>query len=229
MYYRDEVIRYLQSNNILALKLDHAMSGVGSAVSNKIHLIGAGAKRALFYTSCFTEEYQDVCQRQMTEDIRFNKAVFYLILHGDVIYAMLEIYFEIIFRDKTSDQLERIKKRLMAVNVHIAANSLTKAGFAFAVASIVAVGTKLSFNVSALTGYRMAGLLEGVGMYGVVQKAAESANKLHYTHPAYYASLYSQNLEMMYFLIEPLFERANAYWQSASDEEIANLIIRMIR
>lgn len=65
MYYRDEVIRYLQSNNILALKLDHAMSGVGSAVSNKIHLIGAGAKRALFYTSSFTEEYQDVCQRQM--------------------------------------------------------------------------------------------------------------------------------------------------------------------
>lgn len=35
MYYRDEIIRYLQSNNILALKLDHAMSGVGSAVSKR--------------------------------------------------------------------------------------------------------------------------------------------------------------------------------------------------
>lgn len=62
MYYNNDVISYLQSNNILALKLDHALTGVGKAVSNQIETIGAGAKRALFYTSCFTDEYQDVCK-----------------------------------------------------------------------------------------------------------------------------------------------------------------------
>ena len=29
MYYRNEVISYLQANKILALKLDHALEGVG--------------------------------------------------------------------------------------------------------------------------------------------------------------------------------------------------------
>lgn len=64
MYYNNEVISYLQANKILALKLDHALTGVGNAVSNQIETIGAGATRALYYTSCFTDEYQDVCQAQ---------------------------------------------------------------------------------------------------------------------------------------------------------------------
>lgn len=39
-----------------------------------------------------------------------------------------------------------------------------------------------------------------------------------------------QELEMMYFLIEPLFQRAGAlkaHW--ASHEEVADIIVRMIR
>ncbi len=66
MYYSNQVISYLQSNKILALKLDHVLTGVGKAVSNQIETTGAGAKRALYYTACFTDEYQDVCQQQQT-------------------------------------------------------------------------------------------------------------------------------------------------------------------
>lgn len=62
MYYGNEIIGFLQSNKILALKLDHAFTGVGKVVSKKVDTISAGAKRALYYTSCFTDEYQDVCQ-----------------------------------------------------------------------------------------------------------------------------------------------------------------------
>lgn len=61
MYFNNDIISYLQSNKILALKLDHALTGVGKAVSAQIETIGAGAKRALLYTS-FTDEYQDVCK-----------------------------------------------------------------------------------------------------------------------------------------------------------------------
>lgn len=49
---------------------------------------------------------------------------------------------------------------LMAVNVHIVASSLTNAGFALATASAVAI-------------------------YGIVQKAADSAHRLHISYPAY--------------------------------------------
>lgn len=229
MCYRDEVIRYLQANNILALKLEHALSGVGKAVLNQIETTGAGAKRVLYYTSCFTDEYQDVCQRQKSEDIRFKNGVIYLLQKGNVVYDMLKIYFEEIFKYKTSDQLEHIKQKLMAVNVHIAASSLTKAGFTLAVASAVAIGLNLSLNMSGLVGKGTAAVLQGIGVYGVVQKAADSARRLLFTCPTYHAALYAYELEMMYYLVEPVFERAGALHQPTSDGGIVDLITRMIR
>ena len=230
MYYRNEVISYLQANKILALKLDHALKDVGKDVSNQIERIGAGATRVLYYTSCFTDEYQDVCQKQKSEDIRFTKGVYHIIRHGDVVYEMLRIYFEEVFGYKTSDQLEHIKQLLMAVNIHIAASSLTNTGFALATASFVAAGMNLSLELSALAGRRAGGVVGVIGLYGVVQKAADSARRLHITCPAYYSALYAQELEMMYFLIEPLFERAEAFnAQWVSDGEIADIITRMIR
>lgn len=102
MYYQNDVISYLQANNILALKLDHALTGVGKAVANQIDIIGAGAKRALYYISCFTDEYQDVCQQQKTEDIRFRDAVYRLIGQEDIVYDMLKIYFEELLKHKLS-------------------------------------------------------------------------------------------------------------------------------
>lgn len=230
MYNNDEVISYLQTHKILALKLDHALTGVGNAVSNQIETLGAGATRALYYTSCFTDEYQDVCQKQKSEDIRFTKGVYHIIRHGDIVYDMLKIYFEEVFRHKTSDQLDRIKQLLMAVNVHIAASSLTSTGFALATALFVAAGMNLSLELSTLAGRSAGGVVGIIGVYGVVQKAANSARRLHIIYPAYYSALYAQELEMMYFLIEPLFERAEAFKaQWVSDSEIADIITRMIR
>lgn len=229
MFYRSEVTSYLQSNKILALKLDHAVTGVSKAVSEQLEMAGAGAKCALYYSSCFTDEYQDVCQKLKSEDIRFKNGVIHLLQHGGVVFDMLEIYFEEIFRYKTAAQLEHIKQMLMAVNVHIAANALTSAGFAFAVASAVAIGMNLSIDMSVLAGGKSAGVLATLGIYSIVQKAADSACRLHYTYPSYYATLYAHELEMMYFLVEPLFERAGTFKRSTSDEDIADTITRMIR
>lgn len=230
MYGNDEIISHLQAHKILALKLDHALTGVREAVSNQIETIGAGAQRALYYTSCFTDEYQDVCQKQKTEDIRFRDAVYKIVRHVDVAYDMLRIYFEEIFKYKISDQLEHIKQQLMAVNVHIAASSLTSVGFMLAVASAVRIGLNLSLGISALAGTWASRGIVVVGVYGVVQKAADSAYRLHIQFPAYYAALYAQGLEMLYFLIEPVFQKAGAIKaQWASNQDMIGIIIRMIQ
>ncbi|MBV7403230.1 hypothetical protein [Enterobacter sp. ENT03] len=230
MYYNNEVISYLQANKILALKLDHAFTETGKRVSHQIETIGAGATRVLYYTSCFTDEYQDVCQRQKSEDLRFARGVYHILRSENIVYEMLKIYFEEIFRYKTSDQLDHIKHLLMAVNIHIAASSLTNTGFAFAAATSVAAGMNLSLEISALVGNWSSRGIASVGIYGVVQNAADSADRLHFTYPAYYAALYAQELEMMYFLIAPLFERAEAVKaQWATDDSIADIITRMIR
>ncbi|NIF23866.1 hypothetical protein [Candidatus Pantoea multigeneris] len=230
MSYNREIISYLQSNNILALKLDNALSGVGKAFVDQIGAIGSGAQRVLFYTSCFTDEYMDVCRKQSSEDIRFTKSIYHLLQHIDVVYEMLKIYFDEILKHKTSEQLEHIKEKLMAVNIHIATSSLTNHGFALAIAASVATGLNVSLEVSALVGKRAAGVVAGLGMYGVVQKAADSADRLRLTHPKYYAALYAKELEMMFFLVEPVFKRAGVLDSSwLSNDDISNVIERMIR
>lgn len=226
----NEIISYLQANKILALKLDHAVTAVGQQVTNQVETLGKGATRLLYYTSCFTDEYNDVCQKQKNEDIRFRDAVYKIVRHVDVAYDMLRIYFEEIFKYKTSDQLEHIKQQLMAVNVHIAASSLTSAGFTLAVASTVRIGLNLSLEISALAGTWASRGIAVVGVYGVVQKAADSAYRLHIQFPAYYAALYAQGLEMLYFLIEPIFQKAGAIEaQWASNQDMVGIISRMIQ
>lgn len=225
-----EIISYLQSNRILARKLDHAVSGVGEMVSEQLSTIQAGATRALYYLSCLTDEYNDVCQKQKSEDIRFKNGVIRLLRHNDIAYEILKIYFEVILKRKSSEQLAHIKKILMGVNIHIAASSLTNTGFALAIASAVRVGLNIRLGLSALTGRRAGGGVGVLGIYGVVQKAADSAQRLSLQFPAYYAALYSQELEMMYFLIEPTFQNAGAFKaQWASDHDVAKIITRMIK
>ena len=230
MYGNNEIISYLQANRILALKLDRAVPAVGQQVANQVETFGKGATRLLYYTSCFTDEYNDVCQQQKIEDIRFRDAVYKIICNEDVVYNMLQSYFEEILKHKTSEQLEYIKKCLMAVNVHIAANSLTTAGFTFAVASSVRIGLNLSLEISALAGKWATRGVTAFGFYGLVQKAADSAHRLHIQFPAYYSALYALELEMLYFLIEPVFQKAGAAKaQWASDNEIVEIISRMIQ
>ncbi len=67
------------------------------------------------------------------------------------------------------------------------------------------------------------------GLYGIIQKAADSAHRLHIQYPAFYAALYAHELEMMYFFIDPVFQRAGAAEvQWANSAGIASIISRMI-
>lgn len=228
MQYSNQVIGFLQGNDILAKNLDNALLGAKEAVSNQIDTIGAGARRALYYTSCFTDAYNDVCQQQKTEDTRFVKGIYHILRHEDIVYEMLTIYFNEVFRHKTSEQLEYIKRLLMGVNIHIAASSLTNHGFVLATAAAVSLGLHFNLDMAALTGRFTGGIILLSGLYGVVQNAADSAHRLSIQSPTYHNALYTQELEMMYFLIEPLFKRAGAFQQPLSDKNIANIITRMI-
>ncbi|HIE5390088.1 TPA: hypothetical protein ACXNPR_003485 [Enterobacter cancerogenus] len=63
MYHSEEVIRQLQSQKVLAMKLDRAVRAVGEEVKQHASNIGAGAQRLLNYTSCLTDDYYDVCTK----------------------------------------------------------------------------------------------------------------------------------------------------------------------
>lgn len=230
MPYQKELIRYLQNNDILALQLEKALKGVGEMVWDKAKTAVIGLKRASNYTACLTTSYQDICRQQGEEDVRFAKAVWYLIKNADFIEQMLLIYFKQLIKYKTYEQIAVIKKGLMAVNVYVATSSLTSAGFAFGVANAIVLGTKLSVDVSIMISARAAIGLAGLELYGTVQKAADSAMRLKLSSPDYYNALYLLELEMLYFIIEPLFISANAFSiTSPSEQDIINIITKMAR
>ena len=230
MPYQQEMIRYLQNNDILALKLEKALKGVGEMVWDKAKTAVIGFERLSNYVSCFTTNYQDVCRQQGEEDIRFGKAVWYLVKNEDFIEDMLILYFTELLKYKTYQQIEVIKKGLMAVNVYVSASSLTSAVFTFGIANAIVLGTKLSVDVSIMISTRAAIGLAGLEIYGTVQKAADSALRLKLASPDYYNSLYILGLEMLYFIIEPLFVSADAFSiTSPSEQDIINIITKMAR
>lgn len=230
MYYSDEIIKQMQENKILALKLDEAVKGVVHEVSGHVEKVGKGATRLLYYTSCFTDEYKDVCQKQKLEDSRFQRGIIKLIKNRNIISEMLRIYFNIMLSGKTVQQLEYIKKMLMRANVYISTSTLTSHGFTLSVVTAVSLGLNMRPHIRNKIGNVGAGAAALMGGYGIVQEAADSANRLQVLHPKYYHSLYMHELEMMYFLIEPVFIKSGALANHyMTDDNITDVIIKMVK
>ncbi|EMX8900079.1 hypothetical protein AAH296_003692 [Enterobacter bugandensis] len=101
MYYSDSLITSIDAHKILALKLDHALTGVKDEVLKQAQLLDDGATRLSYQLSCFTENYQDVCLRLRKEDSRFLTGIVQLIKHRDIIYKMLYIYIKSLLSNKS--------------------------------------------------------------------------------------------------------------------------------
>lgn len=228
MNYQDEVIKAMQNNNILAKKLDQAVLGVSDAVSDQINNIQAGTTRLVYYTSCFTDEYYDVCSKQGVEDLRFAIGIGKLAKGQNIIQEMLQIYFNTLFRRRTRQQLEYIKKIIMKANIHITSSTLTSQGFALAITASIYSRIITSLKLSRFIGKTSGSIFSALGIYGITQKAADSARRLQYSHPLYYNALYQRELEMMFILLESVFVKAGALkTQWLSDDDVARIITNM--
>ena len=61
--------------------------------------------------------------------------------------------------------------------------------------------------------------VNGAIIYSKAQVAALAANKLKFQDPTYYQALYQQNLEMLYFLIEPQMTKIIYQIESGGNNE----------
>ena len=109
MYYSDLIIREMQAEKLMALQLDKAIKGVGEQVVQTAARIKDGATRAIYYTSCFTDNYQDVCAKLKSEDVRFGEGLYQLFRDRRIVYDLIEAYFKGVLQHKTQQQLEFIK------------------------------------------------------------------------------------------------------------------------
>ncbi|SAC67965.1 hypothetical protein [Enterobacter hormaechei] len=233
MYYSEEIIKRIGTDKELAVRIDKSLMGIKQGVVDYVNGLGDATTRLLYYTSCLTDNYQDVCKKLGSEDIRFICALYELIKHRDIIFRMLKIYIETILKNKNETEKKTILQKLTPFTTNYSIKYISKNGLIYAVASYICYGNKMNLAVqNALMkkiGSRVGWIVGGLNIYGIVQRAAESADNLKNFCPLFYNALYMEGLEMMYFLIEPIIMKSGYLnINTASDEEIVRALKRMM-
>ncbi|EMC7916675.1 hypothetical protein VLI49_002227 [Enterobacter kobei] len=233
MYYSETIIKKIGTDKELAVRLDKALAGVKEGVVDYLNGLEDGITRLLYYTSCLTENYQDVCNKLSSEDKRFLFSLYELIKHRDVIFRMIKVYIETLLKNKSEVEKKTILEKLTPFTTNYSIKYISRNGLIYAVAAYICYGNNMNLAVqNALikkTGSRVGVVIGGLNLYGLVQHAAESADNLKNFCPLFYNALYAEGLEMMYFLIEPIIMKSGYLnINSASDEEITRALKRMM-
>lgn len=232
MYYSEGIINKFGSQKDLAIRLDKALTGVKEGFIDYLNNLGDGSTRLLYYTSCFTDNYKDVCKKLGNEDVRFLLGLYELIKHRNIIFRMVQIYAETLLKNKNESETKTILKQVVPPTTHYSVMQASRFALVYAVVKYICYGNKISGVIQSAMMKKVAGVSSGgvfaLSMYGNVQHAADSANKLKQFLPIYYNALYMQNLEMMYFLIEPIvLDSGYLTIITATNDEIVNALRRM--
>lgn len=233
MYYSDFIIKKIGTDKELALRLDKAMAGVKDGFIDYVDNISDAATRLLYYSSCLTENYHDVCVRLRDEDVRFVLGLGQLVKHRDLIFRMITLYIETILKNKNETEKKTLLKKLTPVTKNLAIKNVSKSALIYSVVSYICYGNKMSASVEAAFVKKLGGRvgipITALNLYGIVHKASESANRLENFMPQFYHALYVETLEMMYFLIEPIIMKAGYLnISTATDNEITHALKRII-
>ncbi|BBV88183.1 hypothetical protein STW0522ENT62_36290 [Enterobacter kobei] len=233
MYYSETIIKKIGTDKELAVRLDKALAGVKEGVVDYLNGLEDGLTRLLNYTSCLTENYQDVCNKLSSEDKRFLFSLYELIKHRDVIFRMIKVYIETLLKNKSEVEKKTILEKLTPFTTNYSIKYISRNGLIYAVAAYICYGNNMNLAVqNALmkkTGSQVGVVIGGLNLYGLVQHAAESADNLKNFCPLFYNALFAEGLEMMYFLIEPIIMKSGYLnINSASDEEITRALKRMM-
>lgn len=234
MYYSKSIIEKIGSDKELAFRLDRAVAGVRDGAIEYLNNLGDATTRLLYYTSCFMDNYQDVCKRLGYEDLRFLAGVAQLVKHRDVIFRMVRIYIETMLHKKSNSQRKSILERIIPFTTNYSVKQVSKNGLIYAVTSYICYGNNMNAAVQSAfvkkIGWGTGGVISVLNLYAIVQHAADSANTLKKFQPLFYHALYVEKLEMMYFLIEPVIMKTGYInLNTASDGEIADALNKMMR
>ena len=230
MISNSDLIVGMQADSLMAFRLEKALGGVKDSVLEQASRMQLGARRLAYYTSCFTDNYHDVCTGQKNEDIRFVEGLIQLVKQHHVVTRMLGIYVDQLLHGLTPDRLGRIKKMLIGSGATIASSSLTNQSFGYAIVAAASYSLGLRFSVNTKLAKISVSVVTAVSYYGYVQEAADAATRLRERDPRYYYALYAEKLEMLYFIIEPIISRnVNLFRTHSSDKDIADAIMRIIK
>lgn len=255
MSYNAAIIKKLEAENYLALVLEKGVKEVGREALKQGELIYNGVERLSWYSSCLTENYQDVCEKIRKEDVRFIRSILKIIptfhfklphigfefgekknnysdvqVKDNVIKYMLKIFTEDVFSEIHYERRLNLNRILTKLSADYATVNFTNRSIAYSIASAIYMSAGLRATLeSTLTSISRKSITV-LGGYGYVKIAIDAADRLKLINPILYTKFYNTEVEMLYFLIEPVVTKIDHKFRHAlTDEQIASDIVRLIK
>lgn len=223
---------YLQSkmeaDRKIALSLESGINRLQKNGTEVLDSIYAGTERASWYSSCFFDNYKDICQELKEEDSRMITAIKEVFKRKDVILDMVEMYVDKLLHNFNDNTRKNIANQLTGFLGRNRSSLVTKSAITYSIALTISESTSFSIKTRTTINKVNYRLLTALDFYGKVQKAAMAARKLKSINPEYYYILYQCNIEMLYFIIEPALYKNIGRINSTISERDAIEILRAI-
>ncbi|MFE8146908.1 hypothetical protein RBA69_06690 [Brenneria goodwinii] len=226
----------MQSKRQLAIELTNSIKSIHGNLISTINSAKMGGQRLINYGSCLVpdEYYRSACRDMMKEDERLLLAVGEIFRRQDVAVDMVSIYFKKTLKridtNKANDLASFLQKGL-GIAVHKAANKVSNMALAITIAKfIVSSGDFKEAHINRVNRFT-SWFITGATVYSKAQLAASAANKLKFQDPEYYQLLYKENLEMLYYTIEPYMSKIIYQIQSGDNnpEKIADALYEILK
>lgn len=198
----------MQSNKQLAIALTNSLRDMHEDHMATLEKVKQGTQRLVSYGACLMpdEYYRNACRDTWREDKRLVLALGEIYNRKDVTLDMVEIYFR-----KTLNRLGEQKSKDLIANIHNllgkaaehASAKASKLALSFTLANLIINSRDFKQNHIRLVNSFSTWFVNGATLYSKAQLAASAANRLKFQDPQYYQALYKENIEMLYFLIEP--------------------------
>ena len=198
----------MQSNKQLAIALTNSLRDMHEDHMATLAKVKQGTQRLVSYGACLMpdEYYRNACRDTWREDKRLVLALGEIYNRKDVTLDMVEIYFR-----KTLNRLGEQKSKDLITNIHNllgkaaehASAKASKLALSFTLANLIINSRDFKQNHIKLVNSFSTWFVNGATLYSKAQVAASAANRLKFQDPQYYQALYKENIEMLYFLIEP--------------------------
>lgn len=198
----------MQSNKQLAIALTNSLRDMHEDHMATLEKVKQGTQRLVSYGACLMpdEYYRNACRDTWREDKRLVLALGEIYNRKDVTLDMVEIYFR-----KTLNRLGEQKSKDLITNIHNllgkaaehASAKASKLALSFTLANLIINSRDFKQNHIKLVNSFSTWFVNGATLYSKAQVAASAANRLKFQDPQYYQALYKENIEMLYFLIEP--------------------------
>lgn len=198
----------MQSNKQLAIALTNSLRDMHEDHMATLEKVKQGTQRLVSYGACLMpdEYYRSACRDTWREDKRLVLALGEIYNRKDVTLDMVEIYFR-----KTLNRLGEQKSKDLITNIHNllgkaaehASAKASKLALSFTLANLIINSKDFKQNHIRLVNSFSTWFVNGATLYSKAQVATSAANRLKFQDPQYYQALYKENIEMLYFLIEP--------------------------